>query len=149
MELNAYREYVDRDLSIRYYRTKQGQEVDFVLTRGRYTVAVESKITRSVDRSDLKGLRALAEDHGLDRALVVCQEERKRVSRKQGLEPDVEIFSLSGQPVRLIEAVDGVHAWDGTDQAGNTVPPGAYIVRLRLSADAGDEVIHRIINVAY
>ena len=64
-------------------------------------------------------------------------------------EPDVEIFSLSGQLVRVLEAADGIHAWDGRNQAGKLVPPGAYICQLRVSADAGDEVLHRIIDVAY
>lgn len=71
------------------------------------------------------------------------------VLTKVRAEPDVEIFSLSGQLVRAIEAADGVHTWDGRDQEGQLVPPGAYICQLRVSADAGDEVLHRIIDVAY
>ena len=71
------------------------------------------------------------------------------VLTKVRAEPDVEIFSLSGQLVRAIEVADGVHTWDGRDQEGQLVPPGAYICQLRVSADAGDEVLHRIIDVAY
>ena len=77
------------------------------------------------------------------------QLEIRFVLTKVRAEPDVEIFSLSGQLVRVLEAADGVHAWDGRDQAGQLVPPGAYICQLRVSADAGDEVLHRIIDVAY
>lgn len=71
------------------------------------------------------------------------------VLTKVRAEPDIEIFSLSGQLVRAIEVADGVHTWDGRDQEGQLVPPGAYICQLRVSADAGDEVLHRIIDVAY
>ena len=71
------------------------------------------------------------------------------VLTKVRAEPDVEIFSLSGQLVRVVETADGVHVWDGRDQEGQLVPPGAYICQLRVSADAGDEVLHRIIDVAY
>ena len=77
------------------------------------------------------------------------QLEIRFVLTKVRAEPDVEIFSLSGQLVRVVEAADGVHAWDGRDQEGQLVPPGAYICQLRVSADAGDEVLHRIIDVAY
>lgn len=77
------------------------------------------------------------------------QLEIRFVLTKVRAEPDIEIFSLSGQLVRVLEAADGVHAWDGKDQAGQLVPPGAYICQLRVSADAGDEVLHRIIDVAY
>lgn len=77
------------------------------------------------------------------------QLEIRFVLTKVRAEPDVEIFSLSGQLVRVVEAADGVHVWDGRDQEGQLVPPGAYICQLRVSADAGDEVLHRIIDVAY
>ena len=77
------------------------------------------------------------------------QLEIRFVLTKVRTEPDIEIFSLSGQLVRVVEAADGVHSWEGRDQAGQLVPPGAYICQLRVSADAGDEVLHRIIDVAY
>lgn len=67
-------------------------------------------------------------------------------------QPEVEIFSLNGQRVGVFREVDdgdNVHIWNGRNQMGNLVPPGAYICRLRVPADAGDEVMHRIITVAY
>ena len=67
-------------------------------------------------------------------------------------QPEVEIFSLNGQRVGVFREVDdgdNVHIWNGRNQMGNLVPPGAYICRRRVPADAGDEVMHRIITVAY
>jgi len=64
-------------------------------------------------------------------------------------EPEVEIFALGGERVRVVEPVDGAYGWDGLDQSLQPVPPGIYICRIRVSAGVGDELVHRIINVAY
>lgn len=51
----------------------------------------------------------------------------------------VTLYSLSGQSVRKLETVAGagVHTltWDGTDEAGNLVPPGIYLYRLFVNSD--------------
>lgn len=64
-------------------------------------------------------------------------------------QPEVEIYSLGGERVRVVEPVDGAYWWDGQDQERRPVPPGVYICRIRVSADAGDELVYRIIDVAY
>ena len=76
MELLAYRSYRDRDFPIRYWRTKSGLEVDFVLGR-RGQVAIEVKGGR-VRADSLKGIRAFAEEHGPCTAIVVCSEPAPR-----------------------------------------------------------------------
>lgn len=77
MELLAYRSYVEQDLDIRYWRTKQGKEVDFVLNKG--ACAIEVKSASRVDRSDLSGIRAFCEDYHPPQARVVCGEPRARM----------------------------------------------------------------------
>lgn len=60
MELRSYLAYRDRkQLPLCYWRTKHGQEVDFVIGN---TLAIEVKATTSVSKHDFKGLRMLAEE---------------------------------------------------------------------------------------
>ncbi|MBM4343402.1 MAG: ATP-binding protein [Deltaproteobacteria bacterium] len=61
-----------------FWRSTGGHEVDFVLGE---RLAVEVKATRAVKGSDLRGLRALAEDAPGMRLVVVCREP---VARKVG-----------------------------------------------------------------
>ena len=40
--------------------------------------------------------------------------------------------------------------WDGRASAGQTLlPPGVYVLEVRISADAGDESVRRLVSVAY
>lgn len=55
----------DRDVRISSYRTSQGAEVDFIVELpGRETWAVEVKASRSVARTDLRGLKSFADFYG-------------------------------------------------------------------------------------
>lgn len=75
-------------------------------------------------------------------------------------ELDVAVFDLAGRQVRSLmaqsvangiydaERVEGL-AWDGRDRVGDLVPPGVYIVRVRLRADVRDTGAARTIGVAY
>ena len=76
MEIRAQRTYSEQDTRVSYWRTKTGEEVDFILDNGR--IAIEIKSTERVDRRDLKGLRAFVEEHSPERAIVVCREKRRR-----------------------------------------------------------------------
>ena len=67
---------------------------------------------------------------------------------------EVDIFDLAGRLVRSLYRGDNssgrfARAWDGTDDAGRTVPPGNYLlaVRLHTRAEAATEI--GIISVAY
>ena len=77
MELLAWRSYREQDLPVRYWRTKSGLEVDFVLGRDA-EAAVEVKATPRVRPEDLKGLRAFCEEHAPRRAVVVSQDPAPR-----------------------------------------------------------------------
>lgn len=76
MELLAYRSYSEADFPIRYWRTKSGLEVDFVLGSSGQA-AIEVKGAR-VRREDLKGMRAYAQEHRPSTAAVVCCEPAAR-----------------------------------------------------------------------
>ena len=77
MELLAFRSYRERDVPIRYWRTKSGLEVDFVLGR-EAEVAIEVKGTSRVRPDDMTGIRAFCEEHRPRRAIVVSTDPAPR-----------------------------------------------------------------------
>ncbi len=74
MELNAYRNYENKDFRINFWRTKSGQEVDFILDG---KIAIEIKSTR-IDQRDLSGLRTFIAEYKPLKAIVVSNERLKR-----------------------------------------------------------------------
>lgn len=97
MELKAYQAYRAPDLDVRFWRTANGQEVDFIL--GDMQVAVEVKGGSRVHDGDLRGLRTLAEENRVRRSLVVCLEREPRT-----VPPAIEVL-----PWRLFLE----HLWAG------------------------------------
>lgn len=81
-ELRAYLDARIRDGVINYWRTQSGTEVDFVVG----TVAIEVKGKTVVDKRDLNGLRAIAEEGPFDHRIVVSREPLSRT------QDDVEIL---------------------------------------------------------
>ena len=75
-EVRARISYCDLGIPLSFWRTHSGYEVDLII--GDLEVAIEFKSSRRLRQSDLKGLRALAEEHSLGRAMVVCREDRAR-----------------------------------------------------------------------
>ena len=68
--------------------------------------------------------------------------------------PQVRIFDLAGRPVAELAApaIDGVayvFTWNGSAAQGDLMPPGTYLCRIDLGADAGDDTVLRTIAVAY
>ena len=76
MEILAHRSYRERDYGVHFWRTKSGLEVDFVL--GDAEVAVEVKGTARADSSDLRSVRAFADDNRPRRSVLVCNERAPR-----------------------------------------------------------------------
>ncbi len=79
MELIAHRSYREHDAPVRYWRTKSGLEVDFVVGRDA-EVAIEVKASPRVRPADLTGLRAFSEEHRPRRAIVVSTDPAPRRS---------------------------------------------------------------------
>lgn len=77
MELWAHRRYTEKDYEIRFWRTKAGLEVDFILGDGQ--VAVETKGASRIHTTDLRPLLAFCEDHSPKKAIVVCNEPEPRL----------------------------------------------------------------------
>ncbi len=76
-ELVAYNAYREKFGTLSYWRLASGIEVDFIVDDMR--VAIEAKASRNVQSHDLKGLRALGEDHPrVDARVVVSLEPKVR-----------------------------------------------------------------------
>jgi predicted AAA+ superfamily ATPase len=75
-EVRARISYADLDAALSFWRTHSGHEVDVIV--GDLQVAVECKSSRRLRTSDLKGMRALMEEHSVGRAIVVCREAEPR-----------------------------------------------------------------------
>jgi predicted AAA+ superfamily ATPase len=76
MELSAHASYTGLEYDIRFWRTKSGQEVDFILGPGR--VAIETKGTSMVDDRDLRALQTFAAEHHPRMAVCVSNERQER-----------------------------------------------------------------------
>ena len=77
MEILAYRGLrATYDFEVRFWRTKTGLEVDFIL--GDAEICIEVKINEHIDKTDLKGLFAFKKDYPSAVAYLVCQVPKKR-----------------------------------------------------------------------
>ncbi|MBN2244174.1 MAG: DUF4143 domain-containing protein, partial [Acidobacteria bacterium] len=75
-EIRAYLSYRQLDAPLCYWRTSSGFEVDLIV--GDMDIAIEIKSTREIRNSDLKGLRALAEEHKVGKSFVVSRDKQRR-----------------------------------------------------------------------
>ena len=77
-ELKAYLDYRCKREKIYYWRTQTGSmEVDFIIN----DIAIEVKAKKDVLSKDLKGLKAIAEEGSFKHRIVVCKEERSRLTQ--------------------------------------------------------------------
>ena len=75
-ELAAHSSYRELHYAIRFWRTKAGHEVDFVLGDGE--VALEVKGTSRVDQNELRSLSIFSEEYAPKAAIVVSNERAER-----------------------------------------------------------------------
>jgi predicted AAA+ superfamily ATPase len=78
MELQAYKNYREKEFELYYWRTKNGQEVDFILNDAE--VCIEVKGTSLVKSSDMKGISAFKDEHRPSKSIIVCNERESRLS---------------------------------------------------------------------
>jgi predicted AAA+ superfamily ATPase len=97
MEILAHRSYKELNYEVNFWRTKTGQEVDFILGRGQ--VAVEVKGTCRIDPADLRPLKAFVQEYHPKKALLVCNERTPRIHESIHIIPWRDFLSM---------------LWDGT-----------------------------------
>ena len=76
-ELAAHSSYRELHYPIRFWRTKQGVEVDFVLGDGQ--VAIEVKGTSVPSGQDLQGLRVFRDEYRSRKLILVCNGSQPRL----------------------------------------------------------------------
>lgn len=86
-ELTAYKGIKDLDFDIRYWRTKSGLEVDFIL--GDAQVAVEVKVSNDPRTTELRGLAEFAQEYGTKKCYVVCTVPKARKVEVRGVVIDL------------------------------------------------------------
>jgi uncharacterized protein len=74
-ELLAYRDYSTKQLKVYFWRSVDKHEVDYVLND---RVAIEVKHTNQVTERDLKGLKAISDNHKWERKIVISQDPEPR-----------------------------------------------------------------------
>lgn len=79
LELQAYISYRRLHLSLCYWRSRHGFEVDFIVGDA---IAIEVKTTQQVGEKHLKGLHALAEENICQRYYLISMD---RINRKLGV----------------------------------------------------------------
>lgn len=78
---------LDKRINLSSYRTEHGAEVDFIVTSNEETLAIESKASRNVGKSDLRGLDSFAEYYGKPHRSMVFYlgAERRKMGRVEVL----------------------------------------------------------------
>ena len=76
MELKAYQAYKNPELSLHYWRTAAGHEVDFIL--GEMQVALEVKASSRVHAGDIKNLQVLQEECSPKRSIIISFENEPK-----------------------------------------------------------------------
>jgi len=87
LEIKAYLDYERLDTPLTFWRSQTKLEVDFLIGDG---IAIEVKGTEHVSDTDLKGLRALAEERKLKRKIVASREATPRTTNDA-----IEIWPIS------------------------------------------------------
>ena len=63
-------------MKINYWPTKNGIEVDFVITEGNAVItAIECKLTKHIKQKDLRGLKVFAGEFSQEKIYIVSQDE--------------------------------------------------------------------------
>ncbi len=90
-EIHKWRTTRGRDVEMRFYRTHAGLEVDLLLQTGAGWIGLEIKNRPRVDRTDVRGLRAVAAELGAEwlGGLVVC-----RGGRLERIDEGARIWSV-------------------------------------------------------
>lgn len=76
-ELRALNDYYGLNLDLRYWRTSNGTDVDFVLYGEKTFAAIEVKRARRLKGSDFSGLKLFKKDYPQAKAFLICGVDRR------------------------------------------------------------------------
>ncbi len=78
-ELLTYKDYLNKEYKIYYWRSTSQFEVDFLIqTKNSKWIAIEVKASGRIDKSDFKGIKALSDDLTLERKIIISLERESR-----------------------------------------------------------------------
>ncbi len=78
MELMAYKSYRSPEMEIKFWRTSNDNEVDFIINE--MEVAIEVKSGTRVHSKDFKNLGLVSEEYEIKHQYIVCDEKEPRIS---------------------------------------------------------------------
>jgi predicted AAA+ superfamily ATPase len=90
LELMAFKEINRLRFDIKFWRSRSGLEVDFILNHGE--IAIECKVQGSLEKRDLSGLSQFTKEHKPKKSIIVCQAPQKRQMNVE--ENSIEIYPL-------------------------------------------------------
>jgi predicted AAA+ superfamily ATPase len=91
LELKAYKSYGNKSEPLQFWRTYDGAEVDFVIGD---SIGLEVKASEMAHAGHLRGLRALSEQHGLKKKILVSQDLRRRTLDGVEIIPAAEFLAM-------------------------------------------------------
>lgn len=100
--LMAWNAYSNNNNSISFWRTKSGNEVDFIISGPNCLWAIEVKNDKTVNNKDLKGLVAFKEDYPECKTILLYRGD-KRIKVKNILCVPCEEFLLKLDPKRSLD----------------------------------------------
>ena len=74
---------------------------------------------------------------------------RFALAKIESTPPEVTLHDITGRRVGVATARGDEFVWDGRDESGQLLPPGAYLCRISVAADIGERAEHRIISLVY
>jgi predicted AAA+ superfamily ATPase len=77
LELMAYKAYRNPEMTLTYWRTSSGQEVDFIV--GDMDLAIEVKSSKKVHESDTRSLQLLQTEQQVKKCILVSMESQRKV----------------------------------------------------------------------
>ena len=104
-ELRAINDSLDLGYSVAFWRTRAGQEVDFVLYGERGLVAIEVKRSAHYQERDLAGLRLFVDDYPMARCFLFYGGDREY--EVDGIRVIPLAHALPGLPA-ILEGADAV-----------------------------------------
>jgi len=90
-ELRAYLSYRKPKYPFNFWRTQQGDEVDFVINK---EIAIEIKASTMVSERDIKSLMLLSKETKLQRMIIVSRDEYPRILTHKESKTKIEVLPI-------------------------------------------------------
>ena len=126
-------------------------DADFRIDNNSLSVELSDVAARTLDDLQLSSPVFTPNADGINDLLGL---EFDLVNLSAAVPADILVYDLTGAPVAglpLQPLASGPHRaeWDGRDGRGQLLPPGIYLLRLRVDTDDGEFSVERLVSLAY